>query len=158
MQTITRNRIVQYTFRRDGKLYTRPAIVTDVGEANKDMNPNPASPRGRRLEPQPCVSLTVFDVGFAGGSIGVSQVFEDKLDTPDEDGNARTEPMLGCWAWPTATQAPLNELAAAVAAGDPVVRASDIQALAVEMRKELDEAVKERVGKALAAAATKRKR
>lgn len=114
MQTITPNRIVRFTFRRDGKVMTRPAVVTDVYEADKDSNPDPArNPRGKRLEKATAVSLVVFDVGFNGGSLPVTQAFEDTLaPRPNDKGELETptDPMLGCWAWPTAT--PLNALAA----------------------------------------------
>jgi hypothetical protein len=108
MQTITTGRVVRYTFRRNGELLTRPAIVTDVFMADKDTNPDPArNPRAKNLVSVQAIALVVFDIGFAGGSLPVSQVFEDDLAPRKDDRGIEytpTDPMLGCWAWPTMQQ------------------------------------------------------
>lgn len=114
MSTITRGRIVDYTYRRSGELeaITRPAIVTDVRTVQTNAPYDARRPRNRELVDATAVSLVVFD---EQGSRRVdADVFEDAVC---ENG----APAYGCWAWPEHMRAPAATAAtdaAKMTAGD----------------------------------------
>lgn len=113
LRILTIGLTVLYTYRRDGADRTRPAVVTDVGTADRYTS---SSGPERKRETAPCVRLVVFD---EAGSRGIDcPVFEDT-----EASAAGTPPRMGHWAWPARVEPAHVAVAAAAAAPSKAAKA-----------------------------------